>query len=172
MSATGGVGTERTAHDFGELLAMHKDRLYVLALSILREQTEAEDAVQEVFIRTWRSWERVSTMPGAAAWLTTVTVNHCISRHRWLARRGLLFRLPLHDTIPTTHSGFPSDGRLAELDAGYRKLTLKQRAAVTLNYLYGYSAEECAQLMHCRPGTARSHIARALETLRREMADG
>ena len=63
-------------------------RLYSLALSILRDEGEAEDAVQETLLKTWRSWESVVRMERPAAWLTRVCVNHCISRRRHLRSRG------------------------------------------------------------------------------------
>src|SRR5207253_10799386 len=50
----------------------------------------------------------------------------------------------------------------------FRGLTRQQRAVVALHYQYGYTLDECAGLMGCRPGTARSHLARALQTPREE----
>jgi DNA-directed RNA polymerase specialized sigma24 family protein len=40
---------------------------------------------------------------------------------------------------------------------------------ITLHYHFGYSLDECASLMGCRPGTARSHLGRALAMLRRKL---
>lgn len=57
------------------------------------------------------------------------------------------------------------------MDRAYRRLSLKQRAAITLNYRYGYSVDECALFLGCRPGTVRTHIARGLETLRKELGN-
>jgi len=57
------------------------------------------------------------------------------------------------------------------MDRAYRQLSLKQRAAITLNYRHGYSVEECAAFMGCRPGTVRTHVARGLATLRKELGD-
>jgi RNA polymerase sigma factor (sigma-70 family) len=66
--------------------------------------------------------------------------------------------------------GSPS-ADLIDVDRAYRRLSLKQRAAITLNYRHGYSVEECAVLMGCRPGTVRTHVARGLATLRKELGD-
>src|SRR5579864_9757027 len=63
-------------------------RLYLLALSILDDRGEAEDAVQETLLKAWRSWDSLSQMDRQAAWLTRVCVNHCISRRRMLRSRG------------------------------------------------------------------------------------
>jgi DNA-directed RNA polymerase specialized sigma24 family protein len=58
-----------------------------------------------------------------------------------------------------------------DMDRAYRRLSLRQRAAITLNYRHGYSIDECAVFMGCRPGTVRAHLARGLVTLRKELAD-
>jgi DNA-directed RNA polymerase specialized sigma24 family protein len=49
-------------------------------------------------------------------------------------------------------------------------LTAKQRAVFTLHVRHGYTVAESAALMGCRPGTARSHLGRAVATLRKEMS--
>ncbi len=56
-----------------------------------------------------------------------------------------------------------------DLDRCYRRLSRQQRAVVTLHYQYGYTIDECATLIGCQPGTARSHLARALASLRKEL---
>jgi RNA polymerase sigma factor (sigma-70 family) len=64
-----------------------------------------------------------------------------------------------------------SEADLMDMERAYRRLSLKQRAALTLNYRHGYAVEECAVLMGCRPGTVRTHIARGLATLRKELGN-
>src|ERR1022692_2037173 len=144
-------------------------RLYSLALSILRDEGEAEDAVQETLLKAWRSWDSVSRIERPVGWLTKVCVNHCISRRRHLRSRGWP-PLALIEEVAGNGEGSPS-ADLIDVDRAYRRLSLKQRAAITLNYRHGYSVEECAVLMGCRPGTVRTHVARGLATLRKELGD-
>jgi RNA polymerase sigma factor (sigma-70 family) len=145
-------------------------RLYSLALSVLRDEGEAEDAVQETLLKAWRSWDSVSAMDRPAAWLTRVCVNHCISRRRHLRSRGWPPLALIEDLVPVGAPGAAAD--FVDIDRAYRRLSLRQRAAITLNYRHGYSVEECAVFMGCRPGTVRAHLARGLVTLRKELGDG
>jgi RNA polymerase sigma factor (sigma-70 family) len=144
-------------------------RLYSLALSILRDEGESEDAVQETLLKAWRSWDSISSMERPAAWLTRVCVNHCISRRRHLRSRGWP-PLELFEGSDANVGGTPN-AQLIDMDRAYRRLSLRQRAAITLNYRHGYSVEECAVFMGCRPGTVRTHVARGLATLRKELGE-
>lgn len=155
---------------FETVVASEAKRLYSLALSILRDGGEAEDAVQETLLKAWRSWHSVSRMDRPTAWLTRVCVNHCISRRRLLRTRGWPpLELFEEGTDAPMRSG--STPEHVDMDRAYRRLTLKQRAAITLNYRHGYSIDECAAFMGCRPGTVRTHVARGLATLRKELGD-
>lgn len=170
--ATAGVtaGDEAMPNRTFEAVAIpDAGRLYSLALSILRDQGEAEDAVQETLFKAWRSWNSVSRMQRPAAWLTRVCVNHCISRRRHLRSRGWPPLDPFEGA--TTDASVVPDAELIDMDRAYRRLSLRQRAAITLNYRHGYSVEECAVFMRCRPGTVRTHVARGLSTLRKELGD-
>jgi len=145
-------------------------RLYSLALSILRDEGEAEDAVQETLLKAWRSWGSVAEMDRPASWLTRVCVNHCISRRRHLRSRGWPPLALIEDAASGSDAGAAAD--FVDVDRAYRRLSLRQRAAITLNYRHGYSIDECAVFMGCRPGTVRAHLARGLVTLRKELGDG
>jgi RNA polymerase sigma factor (sigma-70 family) len=144
-------------------------RLYSLALSILRDEGEAEDAVQETLLKAWRSWGSVARMERPASWLTRVCVNHCISRRRHLRMRGWPPLALIEDAVSGGDPGAAAN--VVDIDRAYRRLSLRQRAAITLNYRHGYSVEECAVFMGCGPGTVRAHLARGLATLRKELGD-
>lgn len=146
--------------------AVHSEsgRLFAVAYSILRDPQEAEDAVQETMELAWRSWEDLRDPSKRSAWLRQICVHRAIR-----ARRRLLPRRFLADTDVYRESRQEPD---LDLDRSYRRLSRQQRAVVTLHYEYGYSIDECAALIGCQPGTARSHLARALATLRKELNYG
>jgi len=66
---------------FNVAIKDHQQRIYSLALYILRDKTEAEDITQDVFTRLWKTIEQVD-MSKVQQWLSTVTRNACIDRLR------------------------------------------------------------------------------------------
>lgn len=149
------------------LVGAQQRRLFHIALAILHDPGEAEDAVQESFLAAWRRWDAVRDEDKRESWLTTICVRHCIRRRRKLWRSVLGGPDPA--TPAAAHPRF--EGRLLDLDRAQLKLSRQQRAALVLCYHHGYSADQCAVLMDLSAGTVRSHLARALATLRREMSD-
>jgi RNA polymerase sigma-70 factor, ECF subfamily len=149
-----------------DLVRGESRRLYSIAFSILQDASEAEDAVQETLISAWRRWSWAAGTNPTASWLTRVCVNQCLNRRRTRLRQMRLAETaashdPWQDVRP------PTD---LDLTRAYAQLSKQQRAAVALHYFHGYTLDECANLLGTRPGTVRSHIARALATLRREVA--
>jgi len=155
----------RDATGFEAAVHAESGRLFAVAYSILRDAQEAEDAVQETMELAWRSWDALRDPSKRGPWLRQICVRSAIR-----TRRRLLPRLWLADTS-NLHGESPEDPDL-DLDRGYRRLTRQQRAVVTLHYEYGYTLDECAELIGCQPGTARSHLARALASLRKELNYG
>jgi RNA polymerase sigma factor (sigma-70 family) len=141
-------------------------RLFGIALMILEDAGEAEDAVQETLISAWRAWDSLRDPSKQTAWLTRICVNQCLrSRHR-LRRWRILGARDL--------SVDPRDdleGRLLIFQGAFRSLSPAQRAVVILHFRDGFTVSECAGFIGCRPGTARSHLGRAVAKLRKEFAD-
>jgi RNA polymerase sigma-70 factor (ECF subfamily) len=149
------------------LVAAQQRRLFHIALAIVRDPGEAEDAVQESFLIAWRRWDTVRDEEKREAWVTTICVHHCFRRRRKFLRWTLGSRS--ETAAAAEHVRF--QGRLLDLDRAQAKLSPQQRAALVLSYQHGYSADQCAALMGISGGTVRSHLARALATLRKEMRD-
>lgn len=71
-----------TREEFNSYVKLAGRRLYSLAFRILRKQDEAEDAVQEVFIRMWKMGDRLDAYQSIDALATTMTKNYCIDQLR------------------------------------------------------------------------------------------
>jgi RNA polymerase sigma factor (sigma-70 family) len=170
-----GVSAEETAitgphvarADFERAFRSEATRLYYLALTIVRSPTDAEDVVQETALSAWRAWPRLRDPGQPGPWLTRICVNHSVHRRRGLGR--------LHEAavsvewLADPHDPLSLSGSLLDFDRVFQTLSPRQRAVVALHFYHGYTAAECATLMGCRPGTARSHLARALAVLKQEM---
>jgi len=149
-----------------DLVRAESRRLYSIAFSILQDASEAEDAVQETLISVWRRWPWAAGTRPTSSWLTRVCVNQCLNRRRSRLRQMRLA------TTAADHERWQDASPTTDLDLAraYAQLSKQQRAAVALHYFYGYTLDECAELLGNRPGTVRSHIARALVTLRRRVS--
>ncbi|HWW09155.1 MAG TPA: RNA polymerase sigma factor [Candidatus Acidoferrales bacterium] len=152
-------------HAFERAVLPERPRLYALAVTITRDLAEAEDAVQDTMLSAWRSWAKVRDPNRPGPWLTRICVNHCLQRQRRINRllrsgdtREVLLRPPIE-----------FEGELLDFDRAFAQLSVRQRAVFALHVHHGYTLNECARLLGCRPGTARSHLGRAVAALRREM---
>ena len=141
--------------DWEELVTQNENRLYRAALAILGCQQEAEDAVQDAFLRYLE--KAPADLENPSAWLMRVLVNGCKSQLRLAWRRVG----PLPDTLPA-----PGPEERQELEELF-SLPPEDRAVIHLHYYEGYSTNEIAQLLGCRPGTVRSRLSRARERLRK-----
>ena len=141
--------------DWEALVTQNETRLYRAALAILGDPQEAEDAVQDAFVRYLE--KAPADLENSSAWLMRVLVNGCKSRLRLAWRRVG----PLPEMLPT-----PGPEERQELEELFA-LPPEDRVAIHLHYYEGYSTDEIAQMLGCRPGTVRSRLSRARDRLRK-----
>jgi RNA polymerase sigma factor (sigma-70 family) len=166
MTAAAALRTETEERAFEVVVRRETPRLFGIAYTILRDRDEAADAVQDVVFAAWRSWAKTAAYDDPGPWLTRICVNRCISRSGVLRRRHRLATAYEADAAALVPA--PADPALA---LAFGHLSRRQRAVVTLHYQAGYTLNECAALMGCRPGTVRSHLSRALASLRENLSD-
>lgn len=151
---------------FSRLVEHYTDRGYAFALSILGEPADAEDALQDAFIRALERIDQLSAGSPFGPWFYRVLRSTCLNlRRREDLRRG--------DEIPASASGEADPERDLEdrmsrrrILVALEKLPEMQRAAVTLYHLEGYSHREVAKILNIAPGTSRAHVHHGRNALR------
>ena len=146
----------REPDELEALVRAHEHSLYRVALALLGDPGESEDAVQDTFLKCLEKAPAFESSDHERAWLLRVTINGCKSRLRSPWRR----RVPLSDALP---AAAPEEREV--LEAVYA-LPPKDRAAVHLFYYEGYKTAEIAAMTGEAEGTVRSRLSRARGKLR------
>ncbi len=158
---------------FRALMDRYRSDAMAVAVNILANREDAEDACQEAFLKAYRGLGRFDADRSYKAWFIAVVSHHCLDLVRKRTRfRGFLGRFKHENPAagPPTAPG-PSGG----LDFSFlRPLTPKERTALYLWAQEDYSAAEIAAVLECSPATASVHLHRArtkIRTLLKEKTD-
>lgn len=122
---------------------------------------EAEEIVQEAFLRCYQRWGQVAVYDRPGAWLRRVVINLATSRARRV-RREVRAVARLGARPASTDAGPSDDGAFW---AAARALPLRQRQAVVLYYGDDVSVSGIATIMGCAEGTVRAHLHQARQAL-------
>jgi len=172
---------------FVEIMGRYREKIFAIALSLLRNRADAEEIAQDTFIRVHRGLARFRGDSSLATWLHRIAVNLARNRYWYFFRRRrhatLSLDCPLGDDSDASFTDLiaspapdPSHeaatGEFAELvDACMEKLDARHREILTLRNLLHRSYEEIAQTLGLNVGTVKSRIARARENLRQLLAE-
>ena len=156
---------------FEDLVARYQARALRLAWSLAGG--DAEDAVQEAFVKAYRSLDRFR--PGAAfrPWLFAIVANEARNRRRSAGRRERLAlraeamerRGVAGDEVSPEEAALTADRR-RRLAAAIETLGDRDREVIACRWFAGLTEAEMAAVLSCRPGTVKSRLSRALERLR------
>lgn len=148
--------------DLDEVFRRHADRMWSVAVRMLGDPAEAEDAVQEAFLSALRS-TGFRGDAAAGTWLHRILVNGCLDRIRAAARDRARVT-----TVPAPGPGPDPAGRLAvrmAVEDALRLLPAGQRAAVVLVDVLSYPVGEAAAILGVPTGTVKSRCARGRRRL-------
>lgn len=178
-STTANLAKERSGSReqlFERLLSQTHRQAFHIALRLTGNRSDAEDLVQESFVRAFRFFHRYDESLPFTSWLYRIMMNAHIDEVR---RRGKLRASSLDEPHPETgttwdvpdESGAPdrlmlNEAMESEVQDGLMNMTADFRMAVLLADLEGLSYEEIAQVMSTSIGTVRSRIHRGRKQLR------
>jgi len=162
------------------LFRRYAQMVRALAERILRDASEAEDLVQEVFLFVFRKAGLFDPERGSArSWLVQVTYHRAFDRRRYLASRRFYSNLELQEAIlraeePGALTNSYDDSIEAALgrDALRRiddALSEAQRLVMRLHFFDGHTLQEIAAMIGQSVGNVRNHYYRALEKMRKEV---
>ena len=157
--------------DFQRLALEHLDALYNFAMYLTRNPAEADDLVQETYLRAFRFSHRFQPGTHLRAWLFQILRNAFLTFYRLRERELPLAEDGVPDwDAPMFHDAPAEDPGVLEahtdLERAMRRLPDEFRTVLLLAEVEGLPLEEVAQIMVCPVGTVKSRIFRAKERLR------
>ncbi len=168
---------DRTA--FRAIVEVHQERVYRLALGLTRNEHDAEDVVQEVFLRAYRSLDAFRGDARLSTWLYRITVNtaHAAARRRSVRATDPLttddgIELPVAEGRPAANPERALESRAAgaAIRAAVSRLSEAERTVFVLRHEADLPLAEIARATGRAGGTVRNLLFRALRKLRRELA--
>lgn len=170
---------EDKVREFEAVALVHLDALFRSALRLTQNRAEAEDIVQDTWLRAFRSFHRFDPGTNCRAWLFTILRNAFLTRRRRASQEAVGQSAVSEDAwqsasgadAPARH---PEDALLrsvvhGDVDRALRELPLAHREVVILADLEGLTYREIAEVVACPIGTVMSRLSRGRAQLRRRL---
>jgi len=171
-------GGDRRA--FAELVELYKDKIYHLGYRMLNQKQEAEDIVQETFLRVYMNLERYDENQKFSTWIYRIATNLCIDR---LRKRKPSYSIDAevtdgettdwHALLASKDAGPDEELILSETQTNIREaiqtLPEKYKAVVVLRYLHDMSLQEIADVLNMPVTTIKTRVHRGREFLRKKL---
>jgi RNA polymerase sigma-70 factor (ECF subfamily) len=160
------------AQGFRQLLRLHQDRVFRIALRFTGDPAEAEELAQDVFVKLHGALPQIQTPAHLVHWLLRTVSHRCIDRQRHARRRPRL--IPI-DALPDAgNAPAPDPGgdplANARLHRLLHDLAPDARAVVLLRYQEDQDPTEIATALGMSVNTVKSHLRRSLDWLRAQYA--
>ena len=178
-TATASSATESPFADFDDFIRLYQQRIFRLLLAQTGEVDLAEELTQECFVRAFQKQTAFRGESHVFSWLARIAIN--LVRDHYRNRRFALWRrlVRFDDSEPEQDEAqqVPDPGstpeehvlrreRLERVSARIRLLSPPQREALLLSAVEGMTVDEIARVTGRRPGTVKSHLHRAMMSLR------
>ena len=160
---------------YEELVRRYQDVAFRLAYTITGSADEAQDAVQEGFLRAYHALPRFRPAAPLRPWLLTIIANaarsrrSAASRHPTLALSAAADR-PSDDSAQSPEAAAIAAERQRELLAAVQTLPGDDQRVISYRYFLDLSEAEMAAAIGCPRGTVKSRLSRALGRLRQQLA--
>jgi len=168
--------------DFDALVRLHRPRIFRFILASLRDREAAENLTQDCFVRAFQARDRFRGDASVVTWLMQIAAN-LIRNHQGSSRWKFWKRALSHaidpaeigDWVPDQHQS-PEAMTLAreQVEVIWRAvetLSEKQRMVFLLRFVEDLDLLEIAAVTHLKEGTVKTHLFRALESVRAKLEE-
>lgn len=145
---------------------MHYDQIYRFCVAMLGNLDEGLDATQNIFQKAHRGFSGVRKSDSVKSWLYQIARNECIDRKRWWNRTVFALKTLNRELERPKTSNQELSVIVTEL---VQRLPERQREVFILRHWHEYSTEETAKLLGIDIGTVKSHLSRAIASLKAEL---
>ena len=151
---------------FEQLIEQHQAKVFNIALGIMGNRQDAEDAAQIAFIKIYRAIGDFKSQSKFSTWVYRITVNVCMDEVRKKKRHGSVSDEEIGDAFFADDSSSPEAQSLKseqseELKKAIASLKPEHRKMIVLRDINGFSYEEIAKITRLSAGTVKSRINRA-----------
>ena len=159
---------------YEELVRRHQSLAARTAYVITGQAADAQDAVQEAFVKAYRSMGRFREGAAFRPWLLRIVANEAISRRRAVRRQTTLALRAAEgrlqgDAVPSPEGAALEQERHREVVAAVATLRPEDRLVIAYRYWFDLSEAEMAEALGCPRGTVKSRLSRALAKLRERL---
>ena len=160
-----------TRQEFQSSILPIKNKLFRFSYNILNDEVEAEDVVQEVFIKLWNQRDNMEQINNIEAWCMRVTRNLSIDKLRSKHRRTESFKegFDMKDDAPSPFHETASSDMFTKIKNLMKALPDKQRMVMELRDIEGLSYQEVADALEISLDQVKVNIYRARLAMRKEL---
>ena len=166
---------------FEELVERHKQKAYHIAFDFARDREEAKDLSQDAFLKAFTNLKYFDGRSSFYTWFYRILVNVCLDYKRSKQRKATeefdeTVEFRMEASHPTGHPAAPDEQVIAgqfsrKVGIALEALPAKQRTAFILRNNQGLSIKEIAETMETAEGTVKTHLHRAVMSLRQSLAE-
>jgi RNA polymerase sigma-70 factor, ECF subfamily len=157
---------EGNVEAFSRLVDRHYARCARIALRILGNREDAEEAIQDAFLRAFKALGDYEDRERFASWLTRILVNQCRTVLARTKRRDAMFAELDPRRLEFTVAAAPDDGRWPDLEHVLERLPAEQREAIVLKYADDLTYEEMSRITGAGESALKMRVQRAFARLR------
>ncbi|MBD3413087.1 MAG: sigma-70 family RNA polymerase sigma factor [Candidatus Aminicenantes bacterium] len=163
---------------FSQLYREHGERIFRIAYRYTRSQSDAEDILQETFIKAFKNIHtlRVNPKNRFSSWLNTICINYTLDHLRKQRRKKRHSQVSLSDVLQVIQSSDHSPvDKMESKQVGQHihnalsSLSPKQHLIFEMRYSQHMDIKNIAQTLQCSQSNVKTHISRALKKLRKTL---